>query len=300
MQETNTFGLKVALISALVVALLFGVVFAVRLWWNAYTSEEEPLPSTPPTEDSQLLSETDSDNDGLSDDIELIYRSDPQVADTDGDGTNDGEEVTLLRNPTVPGPNDAIFPDEEESIELSGEFTNKYLALVPVDATREEVLSSERIEAFVEQERQAFTSDKYPFTPETVADSGAEAIEGYLEQISSAHNDELVVVTSDDISEAFLTSYSQGDSAAIDGIVSDLESNLAILQSVPAPEEASALHAQLVAASQALLENTRLLPEMGNDFVGGLIGAKNIEELGLEFQSIADQIAALEEKYGLE
>lgn len=36
----------------------------------------------------------DSDKDGLPDELELKYRSDPQKYDTDGDGYNDGEEIS--------------------------------------------------------------------------------------------------------------------------------------------------------------------------------------------------------------
>lgn len=41
----------------------------------------------------------DSDNDGLRDWEEMLYRADPQKPDTDGDGTPDGEEVRAGRDP---------------------------------------------------------------------------------------------------------------------------------------------------------------------------------------------------------
>ena len=45
----------------------------------------------------------DSDNDGLIDELEKIYGTDPNNPDTDGDGFKDGEEVEKGYNPTGPG-----------------------------------------------------------------------------------------------------------------------------------------------------------------------------------------------------
>lgn len=46
--------------------------------------------------DNKLI---DSDKDGLSDDFELKYKTDPMNADSDGDGYKDGVEVDFAYNP---------------------------------------------------------------------------------------------------------------------------------------------------------------------------------------------------------
>ncbi|MEK7180682.1 MAG: hypothetical protein AAB706_04350, partial [Patescibacteria group bacterium] len=47
-------------------------------------------------------------NDGLKDWEEVLWKTDPKNLDTDEDGTQDGEEVSLGRNPLVPGPKDLL------------------------------------------------------------------------------------------------------------------------------------------------------------------------------------------------
>ncbi len=54
------------------------------------------------------LSEADSDKDGLKDWEESLWGTDPHNPDTDGDGTPDGTEAQLKRNPLVKGPNDSL------------------------------------------------------------------------------------------------------------------------------------------------------------------------------------------------
>lgn len=56
----------------------------------------------------------DSDNDGLTDWQEEIYKTDPNNPDTDGDGYLDGEEILSGYDPLKPAPNDKL---SEKAIE---------------------------------------------------------------------------------------------------------------------------------------------------------------------------------------
>ncbi len=85
----------------------------------------------------------DSDNDGLSDWEEVLWKTNPNNPDTDGDGTTDGEEIKQGRDPLKPGPNDKYSAenfaaatstalvgtaDSNETEKLSQEFISQYLA----------------------------------------------------------------------------------------------------------------------------------------------------------------------------
>jgi hypothetical protein len=52
--------------------------------------------------------QNDSDNDGLQDWKEVLWKTDKNNPDTDGDGTLDGEEIKLNRDPRKPGPDDKL------------------------------------------------------------------------------------------------------------------------------------------------------------------------------------------------
>jgi hypothetical protein len=54
----------------------------------------------------------DADTDGLSNEEEKTYGTDPEVADTDGDGYSDGVEIEGGFDPLKPAPGDRIISDE--------------------------------------------------------------------------------------------------------------------------------------------------------------------------------------------
>lgn len=90
--------------------------------YNKEVVVEEPTDSTPmekilekffgpltqaftpnPTNSQELSPEADLDNDGLNNQQEAMYGTNPNVPDTDGDGYTDGQEVKNGYNPNGPG-----------------------------------------------------------------------------------------------------------------------------------------------------------------------------------------------------
>ena len=58
----------------------------------------------------------DADQDGLTNEEEQLYGTDPQKADTDGDSYSDGAEVRSGYDPLKPSPGDKIFSTKESNL----------------------------------------------------------------------------------------------------------------------------------------------------------------------------------------
>jgi len=73
---------------------------------------------------NELLNK-DTDNDGLKDWEEILWKTDPNNPDTDHDGTIDNEEIKLNRNPLKPWPNDSLPKDENATTTRPETLTQK-------------------------------------------------------------------------------------------------------------------------------------------------------------------------------
>lgn len=69
-----------------------------------------------PKESTPTVDQTDTDGDGLPDDLETQVGTDPTVADTDGDGLSDGDELTTYHtNPISPDSDGDGLTDGDEA-----------------------------------------------------------------------------------------------------------------------------------------------------------------------------------------
>ena len=84
---------------------------------NSTYQQGSPLPNP----------DNDLDSDGLDNQQEMIWGTDPFNPDTDGDGFKDGEEVKSGHNPLVPGPDDLInddnLTDQLSQLAIAGLYT---------------------------------------------------------------------------------------------------------------------------------------------------------------------------------
>ena len=87
------------------------------------------------TETQKLKTEEitkDSDNDGLKDWEEILWKTSPQNPDTDKDGTPDGQEIKENRNPVVAGPDDKLTKESGANVEKSLSSPESSLTLTEV------------------------------------------------------------------------------------------------------------------------------------------------------------------------
>jgi hypothetical protein len=114
--------------------VLIGGVFAYKEYKNSNTEQKIIVQSNATT--TPLLAtiiEMDSDNDGLKDWEESLWKTDPQKPDTDNDGSKDGDEVSKNRNPLVKGPKDGFIKTNsatstKKDLTISQEFSHTFFA----------------------------------------------------------------------------------------------------------------------------------------------------------------------------
>lgn len=300
MTSINALGLKVAGLTFAALLIVFGAYWGIRAMFFS--------PDTPTElarEEATISPLVDTDSDGLPDKYEEMYGTDSTKPDTDDDGVSDRDEIEQGTDPTIPGPNDVIKPLTGEELLPEGEvagvttYTQQYLATLPADAAREDILDQSRLEAFVAVNKGELLPPLPPGTVQTSTNTGEAAIATYLDTISATHNKQLHQVTNEAIEAAFKAQL-QLNKEPLNTIVDQLEQNTKVLKIIPAPAEVADMHEKLIRATQALHANATALRDIDQDFVGGLIATANIDDLGLIFQEIAISVKELEIKYGLE
>jgi hypothetical protein len=146
----------------------------------------------------------DQDQDGLADWLEEFYKTDSKNPDSDGDGTNDGEEIKQDRDPALAGPSDPLVTrkdlintkanfdnfiegtlTDKVSVELFSEYLllKKQGVLKPEDETK---LVDELSKKTVEQ---ASLKPKYVLSDLNVVESTEETISIYGDRVAQVSLD---------------------------------------------------------------------------------------------------------------
>lgn len=292
MRDINRLGLRVVGVTIVLFLIVFG------LYWGGRALLNRGIDDTPL---SLTERQRDTDGDGVADLYEeLYYNTNPDNKDSDGDGTSDLDEILAGRDPAAAGPEDESRPATGELVTTQDTFTKKYLASLPTDIARDDILNQSRLTVFVEANKGELLPVIPPETLKFTTEEGAAAVKTYLDATSAAIRQDIKPVTSTDLEAAFRLQVNSGSAESMQTIIASLENNLTLFKATAAPAEVRDIHTRLVAATQALLDNARLLRNIDNDFVGGLIAARKIEELGGVYQTLAADIQALEQKYDLE
>lgn len=163
---------------------------------------ETYVATTVSTNTTNKLLAKDTDEDGLKDWEEQLWKTDPLNPDSDGDGTPDGEEIKSGRNPTIAGPNDKLDLDTienkintetesdlSETDKFSRDLFLKIIAAKKADAPPSEKDLENFLNASIEQEMKLQTIknfDEGDFQVESV--ETPEKIKAYGEKIATIMN----------------------------------------------------------------------------------------------------------------
>ncbi len=240
--------------------------------WFLQTGRTEITYGRVTTEQAQravAVLSTDTDKDGLKDWEEELWHTDQKVADTDGDGTLDGEEIRLGRDPVKAGPNDKL---DKETIEkktvpgggiswtetdkVSREFFAKYLSMRKADKPFTEEDGRALLAEFSNRapetppQRKYTESDILPAKDDTTA-----SLKAYGNAIGSAVNalpkdteGELVIF------ERAMQNEDAADLASLDRRIKRYEDLLTSFKAIPAPKSAEEIHLALLNSVWGLTE----------------------------------------------
>ena len=299
MKQANRLGLVTVAITALAFGLTYGTwKGGTALYRLAFQDKDEPvIVAETTTEPGAVAGSKDSDGDGIPDDFEAIYKTDPNSPDTDQDGVDDLDEIQIGTDPLKMGPGDEIKPATGEDAFDTNTETGKYLASLPRDINRNEIISEARLTAYINENAGELLPLINDQDIKIDPAEGKEAITKYLDNVSSAHNKNLTAVTNSDIEEAFARQLADPDQ--IKNLVVALRQNAVVLKSIVVPAEALSLHKKYLTATAALADNVEYMASMQADLVKGLMGAKRIGDLAPIFTEIEQEIKALEAKYNL-
>lgn len=146
----------------------------------------------------------DGDKDGLKDWEEAIWRTNPEKADTDGDGAPDGSEVAQNRDPLKPAPDDGLDAtaapdnsgDEAAADNITISLTKALLSSGVLDAIDEKgnVTSTDFLERL--SLPQNLTSDRILDGAEKISagdirvlqTDAADAVRGYFTAVTAAYH----------------------------------------------------------------------------------------------------------------
>ena len=131
-------------------------------------NQNQPKLLNDKTRDAQKLSyiekiaskaiEEDSDNDGLKNWEEALWKTDPNNPDTDDDGVSDGDEVALKSNPLIAGEEGgagggAETPDSlSETDKLARDFFSEYIKLKQANIPINQTIQQSLIESVVSRD----------------------------------------------------------------------------------------------------------------------------------------------------
>jgi len=251
--------------------------------------------------------EIDSDHDGLSDAMELLYKTDPNNPDTDGDGYMDGDEVANGYDPLIKSPNDKINRSvlntntSASPLPSPPSFTQQFVNKTGIAPTKDNILNNETLMNQFINETNA--RGVLPIVMDSdikiISASGKTAIVKYLDTLSISKNPKLKAVTPEQITAAFTAMAQKADPTQLNKIISDLENNAAIFRAVEVPKEVTELDKEYLSAVLALLDDTKMLKNYKVDYVSALVAASRLEGLKPVFTEVEDNIKVLEKKYGI-
>lgn len=247
--------------------------------------QEKPAPSPAQGDADAVMavankvSSLDADSDGLKDWEESLWKSDPKDKDTDGDGTEDGEEVRQSRNPVVKGPNDsmgsttaslsATTTDEEltKTDAFAREFFTRYFDLKKNGSEIDQALEQSLVREMLQSTSLGIDAKRYSVKDvKTVAET-PESIRAYGNALGAALTRNTPKGAKPEY-EIFAKAMSDDDEEALralDPIIQGYSKLLGEYSRMSVPSGAAIAHMNLLNVVSSILEDVRAMRAVFED-----------------------------------
>jgi hypothetical protein len=255
----------------------------------------------------------DSDSDGLKDWEENLWGTNINNVDTDGDGTNDGDEVDNNRNPLIAGPDDVFqenaFTKQElsdssdgltETEKFSQEFFREYLSLknsgisFDDEGVQDFFLSSTLEKAQIAGSSNVYTSDDINI----IYDNSREAVRAYgnamgniISKYSVEKENEAVILKN------AVETNSKKELEKLDPIIVAYKDHIRDFLTVSVPQNAVGVHLRLINSFSSLaytIEGMRVV------FEDPLTTLNSIAVYQSDVQELADSFIDSNEYFNIE
>lgn len=284
----------------LLVIALFGIFLVFKLVSYVHTSANQgffqqstPLPSP----------DEDPDHDGLNNQQEVIWGTDPFNPDTDGDSFKDGEEVNSGHNPLVPSPNDLLptsttndnITDKVSTLLVSGMYAGD-LDQNADSNTYNTALALINSQILQDSQDALTTSETYANIK--LSDDSKKSQEKYLTSLgliiedlwSEMINEPAQVTSKFSLLNLEDLNNSQAAQQYFDSKVSYYHSRIAEINSLAVPPAWASIHRQILTVLGNLEINHLALAQIGDDPIKGIAAMANIMSLYQDVRPILTAI----------
>jgi len=318
-----------------IATILLAIIFAIGilLFIGAYSKKDafSQLSLWGGKETTIESQEKDTDNDGLKDWEENLYKTDSLNPDTDADGYLDGEEINSGHNPLVKGPNDqqAFYPlpvgdkynitnkiliDFESVLKSYVEQKNQYALDHPeitdsaqflaetTNGTMVEMMErallyneadwAERANAILAQVPEVFNVEISDNDIKISDDNSAEAIKNYFAQLSSFIKSDAFLFQNKNL-ELLKVCFINNDFQQIDDLIIINDEEIAGFLEIPVPDSWKEVHKNLLKIAITTRNIFVSLRGANSDPMKAVIAANETENVKSMWESLNQKIINL-------